>query len=69
MQFFLKKRLEKRKWIHPTHHISRWIVLQKWGNRFNNSIRNFFICLKMFIMQHRKNSQDEIRKKERNENL
>ena len=26
-QFSLEKRLEKRKWIHPTHHISRWIVL------------------------------------------
>ena len=22
MQFFLEERLEKRKWIHPTHHIS-----------------------------------------------
>ena len=26
-QFSLEKRLEKRKWIHPTHHTSRWIVL------------------------------------------
>ena len=27
MQFSLEKRLEKRKWIHPTDHNNRWIVL------------------------------------------
>ena len=26
----------------------------EWRNRFINSTRNFFICLKMFIMQQRK---------------
>ena len=28
MQFSLERRLEKRKWIHPTHHTSLWFVLQ-----------------------------------------
>ena len=59
MQFSLEKILEKVKWIHPTHHTSRWIML--WGIRFINSIRNFFIFLKMFIMQQRRNSWDEIK--------
>ena len=27
MQFSLERRLEKRKWIHPTHHTSLWIVI------------------------------------------
>ena len=27
MQFSLGRRLEKTKWIHPTHHTSLWIVL------------------------------------------
>ena len=59
MQFSLEKILEKVKWIHPTHHTSRWIML--WGIRFINSIRNVFIFLKMFIMQQRRNSWDEIK--------
>ena len=33
------------------------------GNWFINSIRIFFIFLKMFIMQLRKNSWDELNKK------
>ena len=33
----------------------------KWGNRFINSIRIFFICLKMFIMQQRKKSWDALK--------
>ena len=30
----------------------------KWGNRFINSTSNLFICLKMFIMQRRKNRNE-----------
>ena len=62
MQFSLEKRLKKRKCIHPTHHTWRWIVLQ--NGVFDSSIlmEIFFICLKMFIMQQRKNSLDEIKR-------
>ena len=60
MQFSLEKRLEKRKWIHLTHH--RYQLMDcviKWNSRFINSIRSFFICLKIFIMQRRKNRCSE----------
>ena len=40
-QFSLEKRLEKRKWIHPTHHTSRWIVLE-------NGLIDSLIILEIF---------------------
>ena len=36
MQFPLESRVEKMKWIHPTHHSSLWIVL--WNRVINSSI-------------------------------
>ena len=35
--------------------------VMKWGNRFINSIRNFFICLKVFSIGEKKAS-DEIKR-------
>ena len=51
MQFSLEKRPEKRKLIHPTPDTYQWMDSAiKLGIRSINSIRNFFICLKMFVM-------------------
>ena len=52
--FSTKKRLEKRKRIHRTHHASRRVVLIDWSNRFISSARIFSISLKIFIMERRK---------------
>ena len=45
-----------------SYQLIEWI--KKRGNRFinSNSTRNFFICLKMFVMQWRENSWDVIKR-------
>ena len=55
--FLQKKQLEKIGWIHTLVNLSyRWMdCVTKWVNQFINSTRNFFICLKKFFMQRRKN--------------
>ena len=67
MQFSLEKSLKKRKWIHNCTLVNlsyqSMDCFIKWGNRFMNSTRHFSICLKMFIMQRRKN-RAEMRQKE-----
>ena len=54
-QFSQEKRLEKRKRIHhscqPIIPVDGLYCVKKYGNRFIDSARNFFICLKMFIIQ------------------
>ena len=60
IQFFPEKRLEKRKWIHHSCQINIPVdglcyKKEQLYRRSINSTRNSFICLKMFIMQLRKN--------------
>ena len=61
MQFSIEKRLGK-KMNSPNPSYQSMDCVIKWVIRFINSIRNFFICFKMCIMQQRKNSRDEITK-------
>ena len=66
MQFSLEKRLEKENGFitllaNPSYQSMGCVI--NWGNRFINSTRNFFICLKMFIMEQRKH-RAEMREKE-----
>ena len=51
MQFSLEKTLEKRNSSNPSY---QSMDCYKKGIQFINSITKLFICLKMFIMQHRK---------------
>ena len=61
MQFSIEKRLgKKNEFTQPIIPVDGFVI--KWVIRFINSIRNFFICFKMCIMQQRKNSRDEITK-------
>ena len=51
MQFPLEKRLEKEnEFIQPIIPVEMDFIM-KWGIRFINSVRDFFICLEIFIMQ------------------
>ena len=62
MQFSLEKRLEKKIWfIQPIISIDG--LCYKMGNRSIYSIRIFLICLKMLILQQRKNNWDEFIRK------
>ena len=62
MQFSLQKRLEKRKWIHPTHHISQWIVL--WNGVIDSSIllEIFSFVSKCLSCIGEKTASDEIKR-------
>ena len=57
MQFSPEKRPEKENefitLIKSSYYWMDFVI--KRGNRFINSTRNFFICLKIFIIQQRKN--------------
>ena len=44
MQFSLRKKTRKKKWIHPTRHTSLWIVLQ------NEVIRSSILLLELFSL-------------------
>ena len=59
---FSKTRKKKMNSSNPSYQSMRCII--RWRNRFINSIRIFFICFKMFIMQRkqRRNSWDEIKR-------
>ena len=48
MQFSLEKRLEKKKLDSSNPFFQSMDCVTEWGNRFINSKRNSFICLKMF---------------------
>ena len=54
MQFSLEKRLEKK--MNSSNRSYQAVdCVMKCGIRFINSIKNFLTCLKMLIMQQRKN--------------
>ena len=55
MQFSLERRLEKEDGFNSTHHTSQWIVLQNGVIDSSILLDVFLICLKMFVMQQRKN--------------
>ena len=61
MQFSLEKRPRKKK-MNSSNPSYLMDCVIKWGIRFINSIKNFFVCLKMFIMKQRKNSWDETKR-------
>ena len=54
MQFSLRKKTRKKKMNSSNPSYQSMDCVIKWRNRFINSIRIFFICLKMFIMQQKK---------------
>ena len=58
MQFSLERRLEKEDGFNSTHHTSQWIVLQNGVIDSSILLDVFLICLKMFVMQQRKNRWD-----------
>ena len=55
MQFSLQKKDQKKESEFVQSQSMDCVI--KWGIRFINSIRNFFICLKMFIMQQRNTAE------------
>ena len=53
--FFRERRPEKRKWIHPTHHTSLWIVIDL------SILLGFFSFVSKCLSCSRKNSWDELK--------
>ena len=54
MQFSLEKEDQKKDMDSSNPPYQSMVCGIKWRNRFISSIRIFFICLKMFIMQQKK---------------
>ena len=61
MQFSLRKKTRKKKMNSSNPSYQSMDCVIKWGNWFIISIRIFFICLKPFIMQLRKNNWDKLK--------